>query len=165
MQGVNPRRPPVRVFANGVCHGAVQPSPLRQSRFLSPQAVGRRLCALPFRWSLPLSMAWNYLTYVSAPLSETLKIIGVGEKIPGQISFQGRGSWASGPAAPYEPVASPPLAASAPDTRGRGCYIVQSTFRGRGGGFWSGIGWGDCGFGGEIYGWGRQVANPWDREN
>lgn len=29
--------------------------PRRQSRYLGPRALGRRLCALPFRWSLPFS--------------------------------------------------------------------------------------------------------------
>jgi hypothetical protein len=29
--------------------------PRRQSRYLGPRALGRRLSALPFRWSLPFS--------------------------------------------------------------------------------------------------------------
>jgi hypothetical protein len=42
--------------------------------------VGRRLYALPFRWSLPLSVAWNCLIYLSAPTSKTLRIARVGEE-------------------------------------------------------------------------------------
>ena len=30
--------------------------PRRQSRYLGLRALGRRLCALPFRWSLPFSV-------------------------------------------------------------------------------------------------------------
>jgi len=78
--GVNPRRPPVRVFRLVWCHWAVSPSPLRQSHYLSPKAVGWRLCVLPFRWSLPFSVAWKQLMYVSAPLAKTLKILRGGEK-------------------------------------------------------------------------------------
>ena len=85
--GVNPRRPSVRVFASGEAPKALSPAPLRQSRFPGPGAIGRRLCALPFRWSLPLSVAWNYLIYVSAPSIKTLRIVGVGEENqPGESS-------------------------------------------------------------------------------
>ena len=49
-------------------------------RYPGPQAVGRRLCALPFRWSLPLSVAWNCLVYLSAPAAKTLRIVGMGEE-------------------------------------------------------------------------------------
>jgi hypothetical protein len=80
--GVNPRRPSVRVLRMVWCHWAVSPSPLRRSHYLSPKAVGWRLCVLPFRWSLPFSVAWKQLMYVSAPLSETLKILRRREKAP-----------------------------------------------------------------------------------
>ena len=61
-------------------HEAISPAPLRQSAHPGPEAVGRRLCVLPFRWSLPLSVAWNYLAYLSAPAAKTLIIVGVGEE-------------------------------------------------------------------------------------
>jgi len=87
--GVNPRRPSVRVFASGEAPKALSPAPLRQSAYPGPEAVGRRFCALSFRWSLPLSVAWNYLAYLSAPADKTLKSIGVGEENqPGESSGQ-----------------------------------------------------------------------------
>ena len=79
--GVNPRLHRSGSLPLIWCHSAVSPSPLRQSRNPGPQAVGWRLCALPFRWSLPLSVAWTYLVYLSAPAPKTLKSVGVGRRI------------------------------------------------------------------------------------
>ncbi len=47
---------------------------LRQSPLPWPQAVGRRLYVLTFRWSLSFSVAWKSLICVSASSFETLRI-------------------------------------------------------------------------------------------
>jgi hypothetical protein len=107
---VDPRRPPVQVSASGVVPLAASPSPLRQSHYPGPQAVGWRLCVLPFRWSLPLSVAWKSLVSVSASSFDTLKIVMIEWKVPAPghqisrlswffralISVKGYNGWAEG---------------------------------------------------------------------
>ena len=97
---VDPRRPPVHVSASGAVPLAASPSPLRQSRYLGPQAVGWRLCVLPFRRSLPFSVARKSLMCISASSSDTLKIVRIEWKVPAPRNQ------ISGPSWLYRPIMS-----------------------------------------------------------
>jgi hypothetical protein len=120
-QVVNPRFPPVRVSANGVCHGGNLT--IATSAIPLPWPGGCRSETL--RPPLSVEFAFvggvEYLSYVSAPPSKTLRIVEVDEEIPWPTGFRGRGSWVWGQTAHHAPGA-PPSAASDQTPEG-GCLM------------------------------------------